>query len=89
MSTEDKCMVHGCSKDCKGGARGLCLTHYKMLLRAVDNGDYTWSALEKMGACKPSAVVRNPEDKQILASFLTGLVNRQIEVHDDPLLQPE
>ena len=73
MSQQNMCMVTGCTKDCSGGARGLCLTHYKMLLRAVDNGDYTWLELEEMGACKPSAVIRNPEDKVMLAHFLSSL----------------
>ena len=79
QSNDNVCMAHGCTKSLEGGARGLCMTHYKMLLREVDKGTYTWAYLEQIGACKPSAVIRNPEDKAILASFLTN----QIKNHEN------
>lgn len=72
-SNHATCMAHGCTKTTDGGARGLCLTHYKMLLREVQKGTYTWEYLESIGACKKSEVQRNPEDKKILAQWLVQL----------------
>lgn len=37
----------GCVNDCKGGARGLCLTHYVGYRYHVKRGNTTWEKLEK------------------------------------------
>jgi hypothetical protein len=62
------CLVDGCTR--KVGSHGVCVPHYKMLLKMVRTGKTTWAELESKGISTPATFTRDPRDRELLDAFI-------------------
>ena len=70
QDTTNTCKITGCDKPVH--SRGLCHTHYKMLLRMVQAGETTWQDLEEKGICDKASRTVNPQDRELLQQFIAS-----------------
>ena len=53
LNKKPACIVDGCTRETRGGSRGMCINHYAVKQDLVKRGKTTWEELEKEGKAKP------------------------------------